>query len=279
VTLNITAFSKWGIWQVTDHRLTDPNTRKMIDDNSIKHVGLRCRDGFAILAYAGVGKVRDLEISDWIREILRGENRTLDGSLIYLREKSTEDLGPLLEGNTRHMFSIGAILAGKSWIVQIRNFYCNRSGTFGPPKREFVTVAQPVEVLPQVFVFGAPTLSIQEINRIKNAIERKPDRPENISNLLAKINEMASKHPINGHLVSPSCLTTYMPPKGEPTSSKFHVREKRSKVVVVPHLLFGIDTTEMMRNLMNQKNSGVLNNTQLEQSGRKSIEPIDRLRK
>lgn len=279
MTLNITAFSKWGIWQVSDHRLTDPNTRKMIDDNSVKHVGLRCRDGFAILAYAGVGKVHGVEISDWIREILRGESRTLDGNLIYLREKSTEDLGPLLDRKTRHMFSIAAILGGKSWIVQIRNFDCNKSGILGPPKREFATVAQPVEVLPQVFVFGAPTISIQEMNRIKKAIEHKPDRPENISNLLAKINEKASNHPRNGYLVSPSCLTTYMPPTGEPTSSKFHGREKGSKVIVVPLLLFGIDTTEIMRDLINHRESGALNNIQFDQFGRREVEPIDRLRK
>ena len=71
MTLNLTIVNSWGIWQCSDGRLVDLSTRKVTDDYSVKHVTLRCPDGVALIAYAGIGRMdKDVEISDWIREIL-----------------------------------------------------------------------------------------------------------------------------------------------------------------------------------------------------------------
>ena len=50
MTLNLTIVNPFGIWQGSDHRLTDPNTGVVVEDFSVKHVILRCRDGLALLA-------------------------------------------------------------------------------------------------------------------------------------------------------------------------------------------------------------------------------------
>ena len=118
---------------VLTHRLTDPRTGRIVDDDVVKHVFLRCSDGAALLAYAGIGRLSGVEISDWIRETLRGESRTLDQSLILLRENATRDLGPQLKGRMHHMFSIGAFLNGVPWFVQIRNFHALSELNAGPP--------------------------------------------------------------------------------------------------------------------------------------------------
>jgi hypothetical protein len=54
-------------------------------DYSIKHAIFRCPDGVALLAYAGQGRINSLDLSDWLRETLRGETRTLDQSVTDFR--------------------------------------------------------------------------------------------------------------------------------------------------------------------------------------------------
>ena len=106
MTLNLILINQSGIWQSSDLRLIDPRTGYLMDDFSVKHVTLRCTDGTAVVAYTGVGSVGGVHISDWVRQILRGESRTVDQSLIFLRERATEDLGPIVNGRFPHILDI-----------------------------------------------------------------------------------------------------------------------------------------------------------------------------
>lgn len=100
MSLNITIVAPWGVWQCSDHRLTDPRTGQLVDDTSVKHIGLYCPDGTGLLAYAGIGRVNEVCISDWVCEVLRGTTRSLVQSIDYLCEQATESIGPLAaEGN------------------------------------------------------------------------------------------------------------------------------------------------------------------------------------
>ena len=123
MTLTVTLINRHGIWQSSDLRICDPRTKTLVDDYSIKHVGFRCPDGAALVTYAGVGRVKDVHLSDWIRQFVRGESYTVDQTLIQIRQRATEDLGELLlEKQIPHMFSIGAFLNGMPWVAQIRTF-------------------------------------------------------------------------------------------------------------------------------------------------------------
>src|SRR5712691_6613249 len=153
MTLNLTIVNTWGIWQCSDHRLVDPATGELVDNYSIKHVILRCPDGAALLAYAGAGRIGSLDLSDWIRETLRGESRTLDQSFILIRENATRDLAPLLRARgIHHMFSIGVFLAGRPWVVQIRNFTAQAGVLNGTTLDHFETVAKEITDVGQGFV-------------------------------------------------------------------------------------------------------------------------------
>src|SRR5688572_18219821 len=106
MSLNLTIINHFGIWQCSDHRLVNTVTMRLEDDESIKQVQMRCRDGTATIAYVGIGRLGRVQIFDWIRETLRGESRTVDESLILLRENATRDLGPYLRGRRlHHMFT------------------------------------------------------------------------------------------------------------------------------------------------------------------------------
>src|SRR6266481_54814 len=50
--------------------------------------------------------------------------------------------------------------------------------------------------------------------------------------------------------ISPHCVTSYVPPTGEPFESEFHDAKGANSALTIPMLLFGIDTTEMQRNVM-----------------------------
>src|SRR4030042_2507452 len=125
MTLNITIVAPWGIWQCSDHRVSIIQCGKIVkkDDNSMKHIAVSCRDGTALISYAGLAEIEGLHISDLLRELLRGQSRSLDETLIFIREQATLTLAPVAskykEGH--HFFNIGAFLAGKPWGVIISN--------------------------------------------------------------------------------------------------------------------------------------------------------------
>jgi hypothetical protein len=94
MTLVMTIVAPWGVWQCSDQRVAwaVPNRRtgqldiKRVDDSSVKHIQFQCRDGTALLAYSGLAKVGTDDITDWLRRQLRGQSRTVDETLIRIRE-------------------------------------------------------------------------------------------------------------------------------------------------------------------------------------------------
>src|SRR6266567_527499 len=149
MTLNLTIVNPWGIWQCSDHRLTDTVTGKLVDDYSIKHVILRCPDGAALLAYAGAGRINSLDLSDWLREILRGESRTLDQTCIHIR-----NFDPLAGGIILNHFD---------------------------------TVAKEISHAGQGFIFGGDPGAVvpSDQKRLMTIAAKKPRHPKDFRKLLA----------------------------------------------------------------------------------------------
>jgi hypothetical protein len=257
VTLNLTIINPWGIWQSSDLRLVDPATWKLVDDYSIKHVNFRCRDGDALLAYAGAGRVHEVDLSDWIRETLRGEIRTLNETFVALRENATRDLAPLLRPRgVLHMFSVGAFRNGQPWVAQIRNFAVEAGVPKAPALDRFETVTKVIDPPGQGFIFGG---------------------------LLAAINKRASATPSGRKTVSPHCVTSYLPPTGWPGEMGFHELDRPPVPLIVPTLLFGIDLTEMQRGFMKQAEAWRKTlqppTGAFDQSAEEAIRPKTRLRR
>jgi hypothetical protein len=283
--MTITIVAPWGVWQCSDHRLTNPHTGKLEQDDSVKHVCFRFPDGGALLAYAGIGRIYDVQISDWIREVLRGESRSLDDSLSFLRDQATKSIGPHMDGRIRHMFTLGVFLSGVPWIVQIRNFEVNQSGEMGPPEALFRTAAHRLEGDPMVIVFGTPgALTSEDQSELLEISRNRPKHMDDFHGLLARYNRRAAFR--RKRHISKACATSFMPPEAEPISSKQHSPEgERAVDITVPVLLFGMDFTDVMKQLKNtlhelRENEGSLptsEDSELDKASRSILHQMDRL--
>jgi hypothetical protein len=60
MTLLLGIAARWGAWQSSDHRLMWWPRGKLMTDASIKHFGLKARDGEAVLTYTGLGRASPL---------------------------------------------------------------------------------------------------------------------------------------------------------------------------------------------------------------------------
>lgn len=237
----------WGIWQSSDHRLTDPTTGKLVDDYSMKHISLSCPDGSALITYTGIGRVKSTDISDWLRGTLRGRGRSLDDSFIAIRELATKWVSPIAARKHHLFFNIGAFLGGNAWVVQIGNNQLTPDWRNLPPTSDFHTSAKRIENQPMVVISGArEAVTDADIQLLGNVSQRKPRRPQDFRKLLAAVNERAAHAAGPRGPISSACVTAYMPPAGEPIESETHGGDGGT-YRPVPVIFRGIDLTDWDR--------------------------------
>lgn len=288
MTLAISLVTPQGIWASVDHRLTVFPTGQLLTDSSVKHVVLRCPDGAALISYTGLGRVGRIDLSQWIREVLRGETRTLDASLVDLKEQATLRIGlPAYELAVPHVFLAGAFLGGSAWAVEIRNL---RTATPLLPEAlqpQFETVA--VRVEKSVLLLGGGgrnAVSAQDRALLMRVSSRRPRRPEEYMRLLGDVNRRAaeSQHP-HARTMSTSCTVVYLPPSGDNVQQQWFGAESDSHLAPVgpSHLLFGIDLGEMGKPFMERSKAffeGHISEEEFKQStfghGPSSVEPRGR---
>jgi hypothetical protein len=200
MTFTLTLINRHGIWQSSDMRLTAHSSGDLVDDYSRKSVGFRCTDGDALMTYSGHGRVAAgaecVDISDWVREFLRGEMQTVAQTLDHIRQRATEDLGTILVIR-KHMFVVGAFLRGAPWCVEIRNFVVTAERNTGPPQREFRMIPKVLQP-PTASAFIVPwplIISAKDLSRLHKAAAAPngPDDPKNFCDLLAAINLRVSR--------------------------------------------------------------------------------------
>jgi len=249
MTLNITIVNQWGVWQCSDLRLTEWPSGKVVDDYSIKHVTVRATDGAALVTYTGLGKVRGNYVSSWLRRTIRGESRTVEETLNLIRDRATSQLGNAAAGlGIHHTFSVGAFIRGWPGAFLITNMDpadpLNR-----PPLKKFTGTARMIHTHgPQLMLAGTKgAVTHEDIALLNRIVGRNPKRPLDYRRLMAGVNRRASQQYPLGNLISEACVTSYIPPAGEPFQNETHwwgmTRPKVERVV--PMTLFGIDLTEV----------------------------------
>ena len=244
MTLNLMLVARWGIWQSSDHRLTDPRTGEPVDDYSMKHVSVSCPDGTALITYTGIGRAEDTHLSAWLRGVLRGKTRSLDDTFILIREQASRHISPIAAGKHHLVFNIGAFLAGSPWLVQIGNHQLTANWRGLPPTPEFHTSAKRIEHEPIAVVSGArDAVNQADLQLLARVVKRRPKKPKDFHALLAGINRRASEHSQFGKWITSACVTIYMPPAGEPIEAEMHGWES-GEDRTVPIVLRGIDLTD-----------------------------------
>src|SRR5262245_50374867 len=129
MTQTLTLINQFGAWQSADFRLTAPDGA-VTNDFSPKQVHFWCTDGTALVSYAGLGSVfpkgkdgPEVQISDWMRALLRGERHSLNSMFNKLLENATADLGQHFYNEGKlHQFSVAAFFGSKPCVVEVRNF-------------------------------------------------------------------------------------------------------------------------------------------------------------
>ncbi len=231
MTLNMTIAAPWGVWQCSDHRVTyldwDKRRKRWIpsyhEDFSAKNVKFRCKDGAALLTYTGLAKVGNDDISDWLRLLLRGQSRTVDETLIRIREEADARLaGPAAKAGWEHSFLVGAFLQGRPWAVVISNMRLPRGS---PVLDHFEThVLRPNQVPTRLVAGqGADAISGRDLALLKGIARRRPGHPQDYSKILANIHRRAKHagHPASD-TISEGCITTFMPPSGDGGEERTH---------------------------------------------------------
>lgn len=250
MTLAITLVTPRGVWASADHRLTEIPSGNLVTDQSVKYVSVQCSDGAALITYTGLGRVGRTDVSKWMREILRGESRTVDETLIDLREQATARLGiPAMSYGVQHTFLAGAFLGGRAWAVEIKNFRSVTPLSTSALQPQFETAAVAVDDKSILLVAGAGRLAISDADwaLLRRIADRQPRDPKEFLKLLGDVNRRAaqSKHRA-AKLVSQTCMTTYMPPSGDTQESvAYGPDEDLNDLPLTPSMiLFGIDLGE-----------------------------------
>lgn len=273
MTLVVTIITEWGIWQSCDYRLSQNVTGKWgsVDDWSPKHVGVKCPDGKALISYTGCGRVsyfgprieynhsipayqvpawvrsinamvgRRLEapVSEWVIRILHGETRSIDDSLIRLREAATANA---ILRRTPTVFPIGAYFHSTPWLVLITNAQARRDWFHHPPRRKFETYVPKIDI-PGYFIAGAVDAVVPEDRvRLGQIIRRRPRRSSDYFELLANINRNAARR--RRDVISEACHVSYISPDPSEFMS-FHIetwgQELPAEAAGTRMLLYGIE--------------------------------------
>lgn len=248
MTLTITVISYHGVWQATDHRLS--RAGETVTDDSIKHVKLRAHDGQAVLAYAGVGRVGKIDISDWVRKLLRGENRILRDQVNILCGASTRKLtGVCRRARTPLTFSIGGFESGAPTLYIISNRVRRPNGNI--VGEEFVGEriqlkdAGQNDVGVHVEGSGANALRQDELLQfIQGIVRRRAGKSSlwrDMMGALAETIKRASEDERSHGTVSKQSVVTYLPsPQGAFITFFFGWRPDVARPEV-PHLIGAVD--------------------------------------
>ncbi|SEC35721.1 hypothetical protein [Streptomyces sp. KS_5] len=288
MTLVITLVTPHGVWASTDHRLTAHPDGSVITDSSVKHVIIRCPDGSALVSYTGLGRVGQLDVSNWMREVLRGETRSVNESLIDLREQATARIGSQAKSlDIRHAFLAGAFLNERPWAVAITNATPPTGSSPGSIKSTFETSAMLAE-RSVVFAEGSGRDAIVQADRelLHRVSDRKPRRPEDFMRLLGDVSRRAAEsgHP-GARLVSRSCSVVFMPPSGDDVKQEWYGPEEERALAPAgfSHMLFGIDLGEMARPMIELSqalwNGDITEedfNLRTEEAAKKAVQPRNR---
>jgi hypothetical protein len=290
LTLVMTIVAPWGVWQCSDQRAawvvrnqrTGELTVIRTDDSSVKHIQFQCRDGAALLAYSGLAKVGTDDISDWLRRLLRGQSRTVDETLIRIREAADTKLArPAAALGLEHAFLVGAFLQGRPWPVGIANTPAMGS----PPLDHFETSALRPEQTPTGLAVGGgwEAISDRDWALLRRIVHRRPAKPEDYSRTLARVHRRAKQ---SGHkaskMISEACITSFMPPSGEGGQTATHWSSGDPFAAKpVPLMASGVDTSELHRVAVEAlraiRAGQPLSDEELqrrtEEAGRRSVEP------
>lgn len=130
---------------VTDRRLTDLRTGKIVTERSNKLTNFTCRDAVGAITYNGVGRDIDGDTpSDWLSAISGANAMTLDQFADAIKSDVERRLAALAasHGPIRHSFVIAGYKRGRPFILLISNYEFFDAENLPEPSPEFQITGQ-----------------------------------------------------------------------------------------------------------------------------------------
>jgi len=253
-----------GAWQSADNRISGTQP----DDDGRKQLFLRCPDGPALLGYTGLAALYPghTTMADYIRQTLRGDNRTIEGHLSHLRDLLNRDVATRPWREEQLIIHVVAFrggggpdqsdetIVGSPWIYEVANRERTADGRIVPTPGDQFTF-KVVEVREPIWAAGGSgyeRISQRDRHKLTLAISKKFRTSRDYQMLLAAVNRRTATP---GSGISPWCQTYFLPSSGVGGESMDHRRPGEpmfSDQRPVPTLLWGMDFTDMAAVLTKQ---------------------------
>jgi len=207
MTMIITMIRPEGIWQSADNRVTLQG--QITNDMTPKQLHILCPpfpNGPQILmAFTGLAELPDgTPMLQWVRETIRGENRTIGAMVEHLCSRLTRDVGRSIYWRQMLVFSCGVFEGDKRFYLEIRN---RRPGSRVSRRTFDHAIAEVTE--PMFFIGGSgwDKISADDISLLRRQSQIRPAKWEDHLGLLAGVNRRTAKKVRN---VSPWCQATFL---------------------------------------------------------------------
>ncbi|MDR3500909.1 MAG: hypothetical protein P4L72_16975 [Parvibaculum sp.] len=271
MTLIISVVSRWGIWQLSDHRLTAGGN--VVSDVSMKTVRLEAEDGRALIAYSGIGKVENLEISDWVRRVLRGQRRTIDQHVHLLWEKANKSLAPICRRERiSHWFSIAAYVGTEPRIYIVR--YVVGFGF----KIEMTPIPLPKHCLIDLAESsGRVSITRKDINDIHAIIRTRRFKPtvgKDVAAMLGRLCRKANSVELSG--VSPNSIVSYLAKPSEAFVTYYQNWPEGMEKPMTSDVAGGFDVKELIQAVFPYMSEITLANLTALEEGREPSAEVNR---
>jgi hypothetical protein len=255
-----------GAWMCSDRMLSDSGTKQPLSRDADKIAAVECVDGPLLLGFAGLAEIdpRTRAIVDWVRETSRGQNRTIEQTIVHLTQRLNRDVyrhwrdHSLTVGGVAFVGAISGlsfpsqpVQAGQAWLYQVTNSILTPerqlvvTGTFEAQKN---LIDQPVFA---ILGSGHQLLTHADRGRIQEIALRRPRRPDDFLGLLAAlIRAIADRDEKRMYGVGGWSRGCYMPATGEPVLWKDYRGASDPKVPresFPPQTMLGIDLTEITK--------------------------------
>lgn len=250
--------------------------KRVVDDGRSKHLAMFCSDGSVLLAFTGLASLYpgQLPMVDWVRETLRGENRTVEANLLLLTDRASRDISGTRWGRVPLAFHAVAFrgtdalrrnvpaVQGAPYFYEITNGYVYDPVAGALSTRDRFTITAEQVCRPTWFASGSGATIARSHRLLQRSLDCHPNRIDDYHGLLTKVNrDVSALEPS----VSPWSETTFMPPEGAPMIANLHRRDDESyrPPRASPTLLYGFDVTDIQTLYLRQLDPA----TRLDQTG------------
>jgi hypothetical protein len=209
MTLNITVLTRKTIYQSSDFRLTNIDTKQVITNASMKLVTLQYGEWEGFVSYTGIGRWKQRDTSEFILEWLSGLNRASFIDVVArIRDEGDRWLQEieLAWQRLRHTFVLAGFTSSQPELALISNFE-DCYGRNDPQASAALMVSSwRFQSKPLVVLTGCkPAISRDQRRRLERFIQQGRDDPAGIRRRLADFNSRAATTAESMGMISPEC--------------------------------------------------------------------------